>query len=932
MRVPTAVRYAACLFGAAFLIPNGALAQEKPTIPPADYGKFEILGFATLSPDGTWLAYGVRHVNDESELRITSLALDTTWTEPWASNPTFTANNRWLAWTVGVSEDERERLEKKEQPVRNGAGLLNLATGERRRFEKVERFAFDRSGRFLALVGYAPEEPKGKGADLRLIALDSGDETTFGNVSDFAWSDSGALLALSLATGEGQGNGVQVFDAGTGRLTSLDASPSSYVQLSWRDDAADLAVLRSVDSAGSDNTAYQVLAWRGVDRGEATRFALVPGDALADSLEVSRHRAPEWSDDGSRVALGLRPVQPKDEGGPAPGDSAAADSTVDDLPTLEIWHTSDVRLFPEQRTFAARDESRTLLAVWDLESGRVMQVGTHLLARAELLHDWRYGVERDASPYPWGTMFGRPYRDVWTVDLFTGQRERALERVRYSWDSPGGRYLLTFDGKDYWSYDVASRERVNLTASLPPAFADTLYDTPTDVLPPHGVGGWLEDDRAVFVYDQFDVWRLDPTGSGGVRLTDGARDSVVYRLRDLDSDADAFDPDEPLYFSIRGEWTEQQGYARLDPGGSRVRRLLMADKRVTSLQKADSAAVYLFRQEDRDDAPDYFVADADLAPARQVTHIDPFAAEYAWGRPELFEFESEMGTRLQAGLLYPANHDPSRRYPMIVYTYEILSPQIHIYEPPSERDYYNFTTWTQQGYFVLLPDIVYKAREPGLSALAAVRPAVHKVVEMGLADSTKVGLIGHSWGGYQATFLPTRTNIFAASVAGAPLTDFVSFMGALHWNPGIAELSHWETGQARMQVPYWEDPEAHHRASPIHKVQDLETPLLMAFGNEDGTVDWDQGTEFYNYARRAGKQMVLLVYEGEDHGFRKKANQIDYHRRILEWFGHYLKGEPAPAWITNGISIDDLEKEKKRVAEGSTPPTATDAGQGHARE
>jgi dipeptidyl aminopeptidase/acylaminoacyl peptidase len=315
-----------------------------------------------------------------------------------------------------------------------------------------------------------------------------------------------------------------------------------------------------------------------------------------------------------------------------------------------------------------------------------------------------------------------------------------------------------------------------------------------------------------------------------------------------------------------------------------------------------------------------------------VTHIDPFAAEYAWGRPELFEFESEMGTRLQAGLLYPANHDPSRRYPMIVYTYEILSPQIHIYEPPSERDYYNFTTWTQQGYFVLLPDIVYKAREPGLSALAAVRPAVHKVVEMGLVDSTKVGLIGHSWGGYQATFLPTRTNIFAASVAGAPLTDFVSFMGALHWNPGIAELSHWETGQARMQVPYWEDPEAHHRASPIHKVQDLETPLLMAFGNEDGTVDWDQGTEFYNYARRAGKQMVLLVYEGEDHGFRKKANQIDYHRRILEWFGHYLKGEPAPAWITKGISIDDLEKEKKRVAEGSTPPTATDAGQGHARE
>ena len=155
-----------------------------------------------------------------------------------------------------------------------------------------------------------------------------------------------------------------------------------------------------------------------------------------------------------------------------------------------------------------------------------------------------------------------------------------------------------------------------------------------------------------------------------------------------------------------------------------------------------------------------------------------------------------------------------------------------------------------------------------------------KAVEMGVADPDAVGLIGHSWGGYQATFLPTRTDIFAASVAGAPLTDFVSFMGALHWNPGIAELSHWETGQARMEVPFWEDPEAHRRNSPVHEVHNMETPLLMAFGDEDGVVDWDQGTEFFNFARRAGKQMVLLVYEGEDHGFREEANQKDYHRRI----------------------------------------------------
>jgi dipeptidyl aminopeptidase/acylaminoacyl peptidase len=258
---------------------------------------------------------------------------------------------------------------------------------------------------------------------------------------------------------------------------------------------------------------------------------------------------------------------------------------------------------------------------------------------------------------------------------------------------------------------------------------------------------------------------------------------------------------------------------------------------------------------------------------------------------------------------------------MIVYTYEILTPRIHRYENPSERSCYNTTAWTQEGYFVLLPDIVYRAREPGVSAIEAVRPAVAKVVELGLVDAERVGLIGHSWGGYQAAYLATRTKIFAASVAGAPLTDFVSFMGQIHWSNGLPEPAHWETGQGRMEVPYWEDPQAHLRNSPLEAVHEMTTPVLLAHGNADMVIEFFQSTVFYNYARRAGKQLVLLVYEGENHSFREEANQIDYHRRILEWFGHYLKGEPAPDWITNGIPFKDLEDEKRRVAEKGVEAT-----------
>src|SRR5690606_615448 len=80
------------------------------------------------------------------------------------------------------------------------------------------------------------------------------------------------------------------------------------------------------------------------------------------------------------------------------------------------------------------------------------------------------------------------------------------------------------------------------------------------------------------------------------------------------------------------------------------------------------------------------------------------------------------------------------------------------------------------------------------------------------------------------------------------------------------------------------------------------------------------GIELYNAARRAGKEMVLLVYEGENHSLAKRANQLDYHRRILEWFGHYLKGDDAPAWITEGVKHLDRQKELQRLKKRTGRP------------
>jgi dipeptidyl aminopeptidase/acylaminoacyl peptidase len=438
-------------------------------------------------------------------------------------------------------------------------------------------------------------------------------------------------------------------------------------------------------------------------------------------------------------------------------------------------------------------------------------------------------------------------------------------------------------------------------------------------MPPFGIAGWLEDDEAVLINDQWDVWEVRLDGSGGRALTQGAPDQVRYRVSDIDPEEDAFDPDAPMYYTTYSEWTKKAGYARARLGDD-PEMLVWDDKSFGGffgrLQKAEEADVFAFRQEAFDDSPDYFVAGPDLSSPRQVTATNPFLDEYAWGRTELVDYENEWGRRLQGVLTYPANYDPSREYPMIVYQYELLSQGMHQFQVPNPTNYYNQQIWSQNEYFVLRPDIVYRDRRPGQSNVETLRPAVAAAVAQAPIDEEKIGLIGHSWGGYQTTYFVTQDDLFASAVAGAPLTNLMSMYLSFYWNSGGSDARIFEISQGRMQVPWWEDWDSYEANSPIHNIQNMDTPLLMMFGTNDGAVEYNQGVEFYNAARRLGKQMVMLSYDGENHGLAREPNQLDYQNRIMQWFGHYLKGEPAPDWISRGVSYIEQQdglKPKKPI-------------------
>jgi dipeptidyl aminopeptidase/acylaminoacyl peptidase len=877
------------------------VAQAKPLITAKDYGKWELLGAARLSPRGDWVAYGVNRVDEENQLRIRGGAKDTTISVNYASGPIFTPDGKWVIYTVGVSPKERERLTRDRKPIRNSVEMRNLASGQVIPVSEINTWSVSPDGRFVAMTRYVAEGKRT--SEVLVHDLSSGTRLSFSNVGEQSWADAGSLLALTIDTDGGVGNGVQVYDAGAGTVRALESSQSQYRGLAWRPRSTDLAVLRTnVDKAFRD-TAHVLIAWSNVRSGEVTPTVL---DAAASSalagMRIADYRRPSWSNDGRLIYFGTRKREPVADA------MKKSDEKVSDV---EIWHTGDVRMLPQQKAQENADLRRTMLNAWSPRDDKVVTVSTDVLENAAALEGGRYATETDRKPYAWGQKFGRFDQDVWVTDLSTGQRTKVLEKVRhYFGASPRGDRLAWSDGKDFWTVDLPTGKRTNLTAALTSSkkadFVDHDDDHPNNVAPVINPAGWSRDGNSYLLNDTYDVWQVALDGSGGTKLTDGAKDGVVHRLVNLvpftaSAEERAFDLTKPQLFSLSGKKTKQSGWARRAPSGT-IERLAFGDALYGALQKADSAAVYAFTRQRYDESPNVYVG-TDFASARKMSETNAFQKDYAWSKVELFDFKSTIGVPLQAMLYYPANYDPSKKYPMIVYTYELLTQGLHRYIAPRETDYYNTTAWTQQGYFVLHPDIVFRPREPGLGAQYSVEGAVKNVIGRGLVDPAKIGHIGHSQGGYEAAFLGTHSKMFATTVSGSGITDMISFAGQLHWSGGSAEFDHWETGQFRMEVAPWEDFKAMLDNSPLAKVHEMPAKsILLEVGSEDGTVDSRQGSLFYNYARRAGKNVVMLMYPGEGHGLAKKENQIDYHRRINQWFDHYLKGNPPAKWITDGQS------------------------------
>ena len=930
------------------IVAGATLVAQQPRPPrPDEYARFETVGpTRAISPDGKWLAYVVRRSTFQNDLRLQPTDGGAPITIDVGEQAAFSDDSRWLAYLVGFTDEQTAKLRKEKKPLRKKLGLVELATGKTTTVESIESFAFSPSGSHLAMRGYAAdarEEAGGAnatsetvqpGTTLVVRELATARDTTFGSVSEIAWQDKGPRLAFAVTVENGVGNGVQLFDTATGALRVLDSSASAYTGLSWRKNSAALAVLRSTNDPSREGPNYVALVWQDVAAGTAARELDASKSGLAADLRVVRFRTPLWSVDGAYLFIGVGPWHARPsalEAGRQSRRIAVTSENPDELPDVQVWHPSDPIVMPRQKIDARRDRERSMLAAWSIADSRFVRISQAAGEEATPIKRSARAVVVDTNAFAMERSIGRVFANVAVVDLRTGARTDIAQRIedRAVQTSPEGRYLLYVRDNHVWTVDLNTGKQTNVTAAAATTFVDKESDDTGPNKPPFGVAGWTTGDRSVWLYDKHDIWDVRSDGSGATRLTNGAAAQIRYRYVRLDPDEEWIDAAKPVVVSQFGMRSKKSGYAHLTvaDGAPSVTSRVFLDKRVNLLVKAARADRMVYVVQDFDDSPDYFVSDASFADGRQITATNAFMREYAWGRSTLIEYKNKQGLALQGVLTYPANHDPSKKYPMIVYMYEKLSDGMHAFSMPSEREYYNPAAFTARGYFLLQPDIVFRPRDPGLSVVESVVPAVQRVIDMGLVDAGKIGIVGHSWGGFDTVFLATHTNVFKAAVAGAPITDLVSNYGNHHWSSGIAETDHIETGQQRMQVPLYEDLQAYIRNSAIYTAHTMQTPLLVMFGENDGTVHWHQGVALYNITRRAGKNVVLLAYAGEDHGLRKRQNQIDYHHRIFEWFDHYLTGAEPPRWMTHGERYLERERDLQQRKLPAKPATTTTSPQ-----
>ena len=880
----------------------------KRALEIADYAQWRTISGSQISHDGQWVAWTYSRVRDDDTLHVKALNSDVEHVITSASAASFSDDGTWVAYFISPPFLEAEKLRRDGETVTQQAGLLELATGETFTWEDAASFGFsDGSSHFYVKKRNTSDEkePEHEGTGLIFRNLREGFEELIGSVGEADFNDGGTHFAFTVDAEGKDGNGLYLVDLATNSRRGLDNAKERYARLTWSEKGDALAVLRGEKPEQKVERENVLIAFRRVANGSPTRIDIdaTGNGGLVEGWVLSEKGSLVWNENATMLFAATKQQ-----------DDELEDWPEDNLPLADvnIWHWSDERIQSQQQQSASRDGNRTYVAAVNLERGVVVPLTDEHMRTVEITRDGRWAIGRDETEYvsDW-----RPdLADFYRLDTRTGDRVSVLEgHLRTLGLSPDSEHYLYWKDGHHWAYRIADDRHVNLTVSAPVDFTNREYDR-FGAKPPHGVAGWAADGDGIVLYDRYDIWLQPLDGGAATNLTGGrgAADEIRLRYIRTDPEARTIDLDEPLLIDAYGQWTKKEGFFELD--GSDLEPLTWEDRRFDTPRKAADAERYLFTTQTFQEFPNLYVSDGDFADREAVTNANPQQDEFLWGHRILFDYTNDDGVPLQGTLAIPDEYQPGQKLPMIVRFYEKSSQDLHLYPAPTFRHSPNFAGYVSNGYLIMQPDVHFRIGSSHSDMLESVEAAVRKVVEMGYADPDAVGLSGHSYSGGGGAYIATRSHMFSAVAHGAAPINLVSEFNQLFVGNGRNNHSYDIYGQGRYATNPYDDFQLYWDQSPISGVETMDTPVLYLHGEEDPTVNWEQGLEWYNALRFLGKPIIWLSYPDEGHGLRKLQNRVDFQYRLQQFFNHHLRGEPAPGWMTDGVPYLGKERHLREFA------------------
>ncbi len=870
--------------------------NAQKALTPQDLEAWKRITTRAITNDGQWAAAVFTPWRGDSEVQVTSADGKAVQTYTPASEVKFSSSSAYVLVkqvpALALTDSLKLKKTKKDKMPMDELVIRNLKTGTEWKIDSLKAYRLAEEGDWLAY------QRTRKDSSLVVVSLDGTKKYVLPSASAYGFAkEKAAMYFVTKEDKNGKKPGMYVWTAEAPQPVLVKEGKGVFVQPTFDKAGQKLAFLYTDDKKEKD---YTMSLWISENGGAARELANRTTTGLPEGWVISPNQRLSFSDDAARLFLGTAPAPLR------------KDTTIlaANRPNVQVWKWDEPVQYTVQHYNVKRDLKKSYAAIYWLNENKLVQVADVELPDAQLpvkgMGEW--AIVSTSEPYSLSSMWeGRTRSDYYKVSLTNGERT-LIAKADYAGYrlSPAGKYVSTYNATDscWYTINLADNRKIQLTT--PQTFPAWDEDNDTPNYPyAHGSAGWTKDDAALLIYDRYDIWSFDPEGKKApVKLTKNGRDNkVTYRRINLDREQEYVDLNQPMLMTGFNELDKSTGIYRARLSSPANPSLLAGGNyNYGNVAKAKNADKYIYTRENYEVYPDVWVTDASFKKGKQLTQGIRQQEPFIWGTAELISWISLDGRKLEGVIYKPANFDPNQKYPMIVNFYERNSETLCKYHMPEpHRSTIDYSMYLSNGYIVFNPDIRYRDGYPGESCYNSMMPGVQEVLSRGYVDPARLGAQGHSWGGYQVAYLATRTRLFAAIESGAPVVNMFSAYGGIRWGSGLARSFQYEHTQSRLGATPWSDPRRYYENSPLFLMDKVETPILIMHNDEDGHVPWYQGIEYFVALKRLGKPAWMLNYTGEPHWPTKTPNKLDFQIRMKQFFDHFLKGEPMPKWMKEGV-------------------------------